>query len=86
MSNDISNQANDRKVMCPKVRFWRRGCTSWYKYKEVFMDQKKYKTTYEYKYKDFRRQECKNVWQNQCRLAGLEAVRNDCDCSCPQIN
>ena len=46
MSNDISNQANDRKVMCPKVRFWRRGCTSWYKYKEVFMDQKKYKTTY----------------------------------------
>lgn len=79
ISNDISNQAEDRKVACPKVRFRRRGCTSRYECKEVCMDKKKCKTTYEYKCKDFRRQECKNVWQNQCNGKGKGRRRRSSD-------
>jgi len=61
VSNDISG-----KKACPSVRFRRRGCTNKYECNDICKEKVQCKTQYKYKCTDYRRQECKNVWQNQC--------------------
>jgi len=44
-------QASDRKKECPKVRFFRRGCSYRYECKEECKEKKDCRTTYQYKCK-----------------------------------
>lgn len=60
-SNDISG-----KSACPSVRFRRRGCTVKYECENKCENKVQCRTKYQYKCTKYRRQECREVWQNQC--------------------
>jgi hypothetical protein len=64
-----ADPAADRRP-CPQVTTLaeanRLGCLSKYDCAQVCESKKKCRTQYEYKCTDFKRRECKDVWQNQC--------------------
>jgi len=81
--NEISDSSRSSsyrgRQLCPKVTTYLQskkgsGCVSKYECKNKCEEKIQCKTKYEYKCTDYRRQECKNVWQNVCN--GKKRKRN----------
>jgi hypothetical protein len=75
ITNTASDAGKPERQPCPQVTSLteanRLDCVSKYDCAEVCEEKKKCRTQYEYKCTDFKRRECKEVWQNQCN--GLDA-------------
>ena len=78
----VPGSANDpaaERQPCPEVTTLseanRLGCLSKYDCAQVCEQKKKCRTQYEYKCTDFKRRECKEVWQNQCN--GLNSKKKN---------